>query len=170
MPPMPKPDFHAVIADAKRKLEERRRAAKQKQKKSAGVSEEERIDAGVRWLKAVLRPLLAEAAAALAGEKIELAIEESFDVHGTEHLPDILFQCLGAPGTGRGGLSARAHSDKYWIRCDGESCQVGAGGDLASEPQRLAPKVALSDKSVADGLNDAICACIESYYDDLGGA
>jgi hypothetical protein len=165
---MPKPDFHAIVADAKRKHEERQRA-EARQKKSAGAAEEERIDAGISWLKTVLRPLLHEAAAALAGEKIELAIHESFDVYGTEHLPETLFQCLGRAGTGRGGMSARPHSDKYWIRCDGEHYQVGAGGNYASAPQRYASKVALGDKKAAEKLNDTICACIESYYDSLGG-
>jgi hypothetical protein len=164
----PKPDFRAFIAEAKRKHQERKIAdERQRKSKSAGTTDGERIDAGIRWLKVAVLPLLQEARAVLAGEKIELAVHPSFDVHGTPHLPDVLFQCLGPASAARRGLRRRSHSDKYWIRCDGEGFEVGIGGDPASAPQRLNPKVKLTDKRVDDRLNDAICACIQSYYDSL---
>lgn len=162
----PKLDFRAFIAEAKRKHQERK-SADERQRKSAGITDEERIDAGIRWLKVAVLPLLQEASAVLAGEKIELAVHPSFDVHGTPHLPDVLFQCLGPANAARRGLSGRPHSDKYWIRCDGETFDVGSGGDHASTPRRMNPRVKLSDKRVDDRLNDAICACIQSYYDNL---
>ena len=161
-----KPDFRAIIAGAKRKYEERRRADAH-QRTTGATADEEQIDAGIRWLKVALLPLLTEASTVLAGEKIELVVHPSFDVHGTPYLPDIGFQCLGPQRAGRWGLSGRPHSDKYWIRCDGESFEVGIGGDPASAPQRFDPKVKLSDKRVDERLNDAICACIQSYYDNL---
>jgi len=162
----PKPDFRAIITAAKRKYEERQRADA-RQRKSGAAADEEQIDAGIRWLKVAVLPLLTEASTVLAGEKIELTVHPSFDVHGTPHLPDVLFQCLGPPSAGRRGLSGRPHSDKYWIRCDGESFAVGTGGDHASAPQRFNARMKLSDKRVDDRLNDAICGCIQSYYDNL---
>ena len=161
-----RPDIRAIIAAAKPKYEERQRADA-RQRKMGAAADEEQIDAGIRWLKVALLPLLTEASAVLADEKIELAVHPSFDVHGTPHLPDVGFQCLGPQSAGRWGLSGRPHSDKYWICCDGESFEVGIGGDHASAPQRFTAKVKLSDKHVGDSLNDAICACIQSYYDNL---
>jgi hypothetical protein len=157
--------FRDIIDGAKRKHEDRLRTEAEQRKRDA-AERERRVDAGIHWLKTVVRPLLEEAKLALAAEKIEIAIVESFDVQSTPHLPDISFQCVGAK---RRGSATQPHSYKYWVRADGESFEIGTGSDYASAPQRLEGRVKIDARRARERLEDAICAAIESYYASLGG-
>lgn len=163
-------NFDNIVRSVKRARAEAQSAANLKAMQEE-LERRQVKDTGVAALQEIVRPILNEARVALAKENITLAIEEDFGLAPmTDTPPKMVLQCKSAPFTnGLGGVTIPV-SHKLHIVCDGKTVKWAAGHAYTNVPSEPEVAVEIGDALLKPRLNQALKACLESYYRDFDEA